>query len=112
MSDEADILPFPVRTDETPSTDDAPPLLREALGETLREERHRQGRTLHDVAEEAFVSVAHLSDLERGRKEGSSEVLESITRALGVEVAEVLEQTADRLRLRMGGYGHVLALAA
>lgn len=113
---DAEILPFPSRRIETPPVESQKPsdplLIREAIGEVLREERHRQDRTLQEVAEEAFVSIAHLSELERGLKEGSSEVIESITRALGIEVSEVLERSADRLRVGMGGTGTVLSLAA
>ena len=83
------------------------------IGSELRDERHRQGRTLVDVADRAWVSVTHLSDVERGHKEASSEVLESICRSLEVDVADVLEGAARRLRLgdRPSG-GGVLMLAA
>lgn len=69
---------------------DARPLLRTILGATLRRIRLAQGRTLADVARAARVSLPYLSELERGRKEASSEVLAAICVALGVELHEVL----------------------
>ena len=76
----------------------ASPGMREVMGDVLRDERRAQGRTLADVAEHAAVSLPYLSEVERGRKDVSSEVLTAITTALGVDVAEVLERTAHRLR--------------
>lgn len=70
-------------------TDD---LLRERIGKALREERAAQGRTLHDVAREASISPSHLSDIERGEKEGSSEIIRSVHRALGLELDQLLER--------------------
>ena len=70
----------------------------EVLGGVLRDERHRQGRTLADVAERAAVSIAHLSEVERGRKEVSSELLASICRALELPLAEALERSAAAVR--------------
>lgn len=78
--------------------------LRHVIGETLREERHRQGRTLAEVADEAAVSVPYLSEVERGRKEVSSDVLHTVHRALGLELDEVLERATRRLRA--GGTHH------
>lgn len=72
--------------------------LRVVIGEVLREERHRQQRTLVDVADRAAVSVPYLSEVERGRKEVSSDVLDAVVRALDVELADVLERSARRLR--------------
>ncbi len=114
MPEDRVVIPFPVRAEaEEP---ESTPLLREVLGDVLREERVDQGRTLREVAEEAHVSIAHLSELERGLKEGSSEVFESITRSLDVDVADLLERAAERLRgpvcRGMGGSGPVLSLAA
>lgn len=71
------------------------PLLREALGAVLRSYRLDANRTLRDVAEEARVSSGYLSELERGRKEVSSEVLRSICEALGVNLAVVLLRAAS-----------------
>ncbi len=75
------------------------PDLRTALGEVLREERHRQDRTLAEVAEEAAVSLPYLSEVERGRKDVSADVLTSIADALELDVPTVLERTARRLRV-------------
>lgn len=66
-------------------------LLRVLIGPALRRERRAQGRTLKDVADAARVSITHLSEVERGRKEVSSEVLEAICGALGLGVVDLLE---------------------
>jgi transcriptional regulator with XRE-family HTH domain len=66
------------------------PLLRTTLGEVLRRTRREQGRTLADVARAAKVSMPYLSEVERGRKEASSEVLAAICDALRIELADVL----------------------
>jgi transcriptional regulator with XRE-family HTH domain len=75
------------------------PLLRTALGDVLRRIRLRQGRTLAEVAKLARVSLPYLSELERGRKEASSEVLAAICEALEVELPDVL---ADVRREMLG----------
>jgi transcriptional regulator with XRE-family HTH domain len=74
-----------------------PPLLRRVIGSVLRRIRQRQGRTLRDVAGDADVSVPYLSELERGRKEPSSEVLASICRALGLRLVDLLDEVRDEL---------------
>lgn len=66
------------------------PLLRRLVGGILRERREAQGRTLRDVARDARVSVAYLSEIERGRKEASSEVLVAVCRALGMGMVDLL----------------------
>jgi transcriptional regulator with XRE-family HTH domain len=68
------------------------PLLRTTLGEVLRRTRRGQGRTLADVARAARVSMPYLSELERGRKEASSEILAAICDALGIELADLLAE--------------------
>lgn len=68
----------------------AEPLLRTAFGDALRRLRRHQGRTLADVSTAARISMTYLSEVERGRKEASSEVLLAICRALGITVAELL----------------------
>lgn len=90
----------------------ARPGLRDALGDVLRDERHRQQRTLRDVADDAAVSVPYLSEVERGRKDASAEVLEAIGRALDVEVADILDRTAQTLRTSAIGSSAMFALAA
>src|SRR5258705_10047785 len=66
------------------------PLLRTTLGEVLRRTRQEQGRTLADVARAARVSMPYLSEVERGRKDVSSEVLAAVCDALRVDLSEVL----------------------
>jgi transcriptional regulator with XRE-family HTH domain len=66
------------------------PLLREVFGRLLRRVRLRQGRTLAEVAHDARVSAQYLSEVERGRKEPSSEVLAAVCGALGVELPDLL----------------------
>ncbi|MEU6072973.1 helix-turn-helix transcriptional regulator [Micromonospora sp. NPDC047074] len=73
-------------------------LLRRVIGEVLRRLRLRQGRTLREVAETAGVSVPYLSEVERGRKEASSEVLAAICRSLGIHLSDLLEEARDDLR--------------
>ncbi len=68
------------------------PLLRTMLGDVLRRARLEQGRTLADVARVARVSMPYLSELERGRKEASSEVLAAICDALRLELADLLAE--------------------
>ena len=73
------------------------PLLRRVIGSVLRRIRLRQGRTLQDVARAADVSLPYLSEIERGRKEASSEVLAAICRALGVALADLLDEARKEL---------------
>ena len=70
----------------------ARPLLRTTLGEVLRRTRLGQRRTLADVAQCARVSMPYLSELERGRKEASSEILAALCEALGIELSELLAE--------------------
>jgi transcriptional regulator with XRE-family HTH domain len=73
------------------------PLLRTLLGDVLRRARHGQQRTLADVAQAARVSMPYLSELERGRKEASSEVLAAVCDALRVELSDVLAEVGREL---------------
>ena len=73
-------------------------LLRRVIGGVLRRLRLRQGRTLREVAAAAGVSMPYLSEVERGRKEASSEVLAAICRALGIRLSDLLEEARDDLR--------------
>lgn len=66
------------------------PPLRVLVGAVLRRHRERQGRTLRDVADAARVSVPYLSEVERGRKEASSEVLGAVCRALGLRLVDLV----------------------
>lgn len=73
------------------------PLLRTLLGDVLRRNRLDQRRTLADVARHARVSMPYLSELERGRKEASSEVLAAVCDALRIELSEVLTEVGREL---------------
>jgi transcriptional regulator with XRE-family HTH domain len=72
-------------------------LLRRLLGDVLRRHRVRQSRTLRDVSASAGVSLGYLSEVERGRKEASSELLAAICTALDVSLSEVLKEAGDDL---------------
>lgn len=73
-------------------------LLRTQLGNTLRGHRLRQRRTLRDVSGAARVSLGYLSEVERGQKEASSELLASICDALDIELADLLAEVSLELR--------------
>ncbi len=68
-----------------------------AIGDTLRAERTERGLTLKQVAEGAHVSVSYLAEIERGEKDPSSRVLESIARGLDVELSDLLVRIASEL---------------
>ena len=91
-----ELIPFPM-----PEPADVPaerePLWREAVGQELRDERQDAGRTLADVAEDAGVSTQYLSEIERGRKEPSSEVLQAVAGALGLRLVDLTIRVARRL---------------
>lgn len=74
-------------------------LLRHLLGDALRRLRLRQGRTLREVSATARVSLGYLSEVERGRKEASSELLASICDALGAPLSHVLREVSDGFAL-------------
>jgi len=72
-------------------------LMRRLLGEVLRRRRTAQGRTLREVAAAARVSLGYLSEVERGRKEASSELLAAICGALGLPLSAVMREVSDEL---------------
>lgn len=74
-----------------------PPLVREVIGDVLREARTTQGRTLREVSDSARVSLGYLSEVERGRKEPSSELLNAICDALDVPLSSVLTDAGERM---------------
>src|SRR6266498_4185145 len=74
-------------------------LLRQLLGDVLRRLRLRQGRTLREVSASARVSLGYLSEVERGQKEASSELLGSICSALGTPLSQVLREVSDNFAL-------------
>lgn len=73
-------------------------LLRSHIGSALRSSRIAQGRTLRDVAKSARVSLGYLSEVERGQKEASSELLNSICSALDISIGEVLLSVSAQIR--------------
>lgn len=76
-------------------------LFRRLLGDVLRRHRQRQARTLRDVAAAARISLGYLSEIERGRKEPSSEMIAALAGALGTTLTTLTEQIAGDLhRLR------------
>ena len=75
-----------------------PLLLREAIGGTIRRARTERSRTLRDVSRQARVSLGYLSEIERGRKEPSSELLAAICDALALPLPDLLDDVADALR--------------
>jgi len=72
-------------------------LLRAHIGQSLRAARAAQNRTLRDVAREARVSLGYLSEVERGQKEASSELLNAICAALGLSLSSVITDVAHEL---------------
>jgi len=74
------------------------PVLRQVVGDTLRAVRMRQRRTLREVSATARVSLGYLSEVERGQKEPSSELLAAICGALDVELSELLTEVSQTLR--------------
>ena len=78
------------------------PILRSVLGEVLRDLRLSRHLTLRDVSGKAKVSLGYLSEVERGQKEASSELLASICYALNAPVSLVLREVADRIAVQEG----------
>jgi transcriptional regulator with XRE-family HTH domain len=74
-------------------------LLRQLLGDVLRRLRMRQGRTLREVSASARVSLGYLSEVERGQKEASSELLAAICGALGTPLSQVFREVSDNFAL-------------
>jgi transcriptional regulator with XRE-family HTH domain len=72
-------------------------LLRQEIGDVLRDARRQQGRTLREVSSVARVSLGYLSEVERGQKEASSELLSSICGALDVPLSSVLRAVSQRV---------------
>jgi transcriptional regulator with XRE-family HTH domain len=86
------------------------PLLRTMLGDVLRRTRRGQGRTLADVARAARVSMQYLSEIERGRKEASSEVLAAICDALRLDLSDLLAAAGRDLGLDRARRASVIRL--
>jgi transcriptional regulator with XRE-family HTH domain len=101
-----EVIAFP--RPERPEPARPEPLWREALGNELREERRSAGRTLADVAERAGVSTQYLSEVERGRKEPSSEVIGAVAGALGLRLVDL----TSRVTRTIGRISGPVCLAA
>lgn len=100
------VVPFPMRDRRA-----AAPLWREVAGEELRDERKARGERIADVAERAGVSGQYLSEIERGVKDPSSEILSSVAGALGLSLLDLTERASRRLQAS-SSYGGALCLAA
>jgi transcriptional regulator with XRE-family HTH domain len=88
-------------------------LLREVIGDVLRRARTEQGRTLREVSDTARVSLGYLSEVERGRKEASSELLSAICGALDVPLSRVLSDAGIQMeRQEHAAFAHKAASAA
>ncbi|WP_152362158.1 helix-turn-helix domain-containing protein [Microlunatus speluncae] len=86
-----------MRADEADQVRTKDPLLRSLIGAALRRTRQEQKRTLADVADAAGVSVPYLSEIERGRKEPSSEVLGAVCDALRIELVDLVAMVGRQL---------------
>jgi transcriptional regulator with XRE-family HTH domain len=86
-----------MRADEVDQVKTKDPLLRSLIGAALRRTRQEQERTLADVADTAGVSVPYLSEIERGRKEPSSEVLGAVCDALRIELVDLVAMVGRQL---------------
>lgn len=89
-----DVIKLPQPT----PTPEPEPLWREAVGRELRTARTAAGRTLGDVAERAGISTQYLSEIERGLKEPSSEVLGAVHGALGLTLVDLTTRVSRQLR--------------
>lgn len=77
-------------------------LVRTEIGDVLRDFRLQKGQTLRQVAARASVALGYLSELERGQKEASSEILSAVAEALEVPLSVVLREVSDRIALVEG----------
>ncbi|MDX3639257.1 helix-turn-helix transcriptional regulator [Streptomyces sp. MB09-02B] len=94
-SNEARVIPLrPAPPTGPPARE---PLWRDLVGDVLRRERLAQERTLKDVADTARISMPYLSEVERGRKEASSEVLAAAAQALGLGLGDLLSLAQTEL---------------
>lgn len=77
-------------------------LVRHEIGDVLRELRLQKGRTLRQVASRASVALGYLSEVERGQKEASSEILASVAEALDVPISTIMREVGDRISVLEG----------
>jgi len=80
-------------------------LVRQEIGEVLRDFRQQKGRTLRQVASRASVALGYLSEVERGQKEASSEILASVAEALDVPISIIMREVSDRISVVEGLHG-------
>jgi transcriptional regulator with XRE-family HTH domain len=86
-------------------------LFRRLLGEVLRGARMQRGMTLRELSAEARVSLGYISEIERGQKEASSELLASLCSAMDLPLSDVLREVADAVALEEIALGLVTAPA-
>jgi len=84
--------------------------VRELIGESLREERVAQGKTLREISKAARVSLGYLSEVERGQKEASSELLASICAALDAPLSVILNMVSEKMQAHEMARARVTAL--
>ena len=77
-------------------------LVRQEIGDVLRDVRLQQGQTLRQVASKASVALGYLSEVERGQKEASSEILASVADALDTPISVIMREVSDRLAVLEG----------
>lgn len=77
-------------------------LVRQEIGDVLRDFRQRKGHTLRQVAGRASVALGYLSEVERGQKEASSEILASVADALDVPISTIMREVSDRISVIEG----------
>jgi len=77
-------------------------LVRQEIGDVLRDFRLQKGRTLRQVASKASVALGYLSEVERGQKEASSEILASVAEALDTPISVIMREVGDRLAVIEG----------
>lgn len=80
-------------------------LVRQEIGDVLRDFRLQKGRTLRQVAGKASVALGYLSEVERGQKEASSEILASVAEALDVPISIIMREVSDRISVLEGLHG-------
>jgi transcriptional regulator with XRE-family HTH domain len=119
MAEHANVYPLRREPERDPQPEPRPqePLWREVLGRRLRALRQEQHETLAETAARAGLSPQYLSEVERGRKEPSSEMIAALAGALGITLIDLTEQVAIDLRRQQARTsrtrpGNILALAA
>src|SRR6201991_1903171 len=99
MAEQANV--YPLRREPQPQPRPQEPLWREVLGRRLRALRQDRQETLAETAARAGLSPQYLSEIERGRKEPSSEMIAALAGALGITLIDLTEQVATDLRRQM-----------